>query len=120
MLVEDEPLIVELVTALLAAAGFQVTSCSKATQALRYMNNQKYDCLVLDNKLEQGSGEDLLANIRKDKKSLNHATPALLVSGHLDYDVLRRVGRNVSGALVKPFEHHVLISKVKELCGYLR
>ena len=116
LLVEDEPEIVEVVTEALTEEGFRVTSCSKAAQALRLMNNQKYDCLLLDNQLEQGTGEQVLAAVRKEKTNLNYATPALMVSGQLDQGTLIRIGKELVGALVKPFEMKALVAKLKSIC----
>ena len=40
-------------------------------------------------------------------------------SGHLDTETLKRIGKDIAGALVKPFEHKALVLKLKSVCGVL-
>ena len=117
LIVEDELEIVEILSIRLKKEGFEVSSCSKAPRAIQLMNNQKYDCLLLDMRLEQGSGEQILATIRRDIRNLNYATPALVMSAFLDPVIVKRIGKDIQGAFVKPFERDALISKIKSICA---
>jgi len=37
----------------------------------------------------------------------------------LDTETLKRIGKDIAGALVKPFEHKALVLKLKSVCGVL-
>ncbi|OFZ56381.1 MAG: hypothetical protein A2428_01410 [Bdellovibrionales bacterium RIFOXYC1_FULL_54_43] len=116
LIVEDEADIVDVISTKLNAEGFQVFSTPRAPRAIQLLNNQKFSCILLDMSLEQGSGEDVISSIRKDKTSFNFQTPVLVISANLNPNLIMRIGKDIHGALVKPFERDALVAKVKSLC----
>jgi len=59
LLVDDEPDIRELVQALLQAAGFRVSSADNAPDALKLAATERFQAMLLDNWMPQGTGVEL-------------------------------------------------------------
>lgn len=117
LVVEDEPDLIEIMSEKLKLEGFEVYTCSKVVRANQFLANQKFDCVVMDIKLEQGTGDQVIATMRRDKRNLNFSTPVVVVSGHLDKDLLAKLAKDVQGAFVKPFDRNLFVQKIKQLCG---
>ena len=113
---DDTELCTQLVRAL-ASSGFRCVSAGKATRAIQLCANQAFACIVLDMKLEQGSGEQVLSVIRKDLRGLNLHTPVLVSSGFLTPDLVKRIGKDIQGAMVKPFKKAEFVEKVHAMCN---
>ena len=84
LLVEDEPDIIETLSDHLVLEGYETHSTAKFTDAMFKLKNQKYDCILLDIHLAQGSGEQVVETLREDKTEKNHKTPIIVMSGGLD------------------------------------
>lgn len=80
LVVDDEPLIVDILRRHLESAGHEVTVASDGQQALDEWDNAHYDGLVSDIKLPKLSGVELLRKIRAG----GGRQPCLLISGHVD------------------------------------
>ncbi len=114
LLVEDEPDIAEILHSVLTSHGYRVMQSAKVADAVTKLGNQLFACLVLDMRLAGGdSGEDIIAAARSSKKELNATTPIVVTSGHLDAELVKRIGHHVAGVLVKPFSPDTLLAKVQ-------
>jgi DNA-binding response OmpR family regulator len=65
LIVDDYPGIVELYDLALAARGFQVVGATTAGGAMTLAANEKFDAVVLDIELPDGSGLDLADRLRR-------------------------------------------------------
>lgn len=117
LIAEDDKEMAEFMKDALGSAGFRVHLTDSTQDALRKLKNQAYQCLVLDLRLGEQSAETVVAALRADKKALNCKTPIVVISGHLDTEVVLSLKAHVNHILVKPFDHKALISKIRELCG---
>lgn len=61
---------------------YQLVVAGSAKEALEYMKNQSFDCILLDLGLPDQPGEELLPLIRSD--ALNKDTPVIVISAHVD------------------------------------
>ena len=87
LLVEDEPLVRRLLEQLLARAGYQVTACADASQALAALERaQRFDLLVTDVVMAGVTGPELSRRI----ESVRGAMPTVFMSGHNEDDMFRR------------------------------
>lgn len=57
LLVEDDLNIIESLKELLTAEGFEVISANRQSQALDYIDEEKFDMILLDISLPDGSGD---------------------------------------------------------------
>ena len=106
--VDDDPLVLENTSAMLAAQGHKVIQASSAEQALRVLGNQNVDLIITDYAMPGMTGEDLAKRVLADAPQL----PILMVSGYASLP--ERAGSTVP-RLGKPFKGQDLsraISKV--------
>jgi len=110
LLVDDEPDIRELVQALLQAAGFRVSSADNAPDALKLAATERFQAMLLDNWMPQGTGVELCREIR----SFDQSTPILICSGAATLaDREAAVSAGAQGYVVKPFNSSALIQAVR-------
>jgi DNA-binding response OmpR family regulator len=115
LVVDDEPELARLLCVKVQSLGHKAQSCAKVSDAMLKLNNQKFDCVLLDLRLEQGSGERIVDSVRSDPGSQNFTTPIFVMSGNLDAAVVKRLGPRVSGVFVKPFDVEALMAKLASL-----
>ena len=94
--------------------GVKTVIAYKVSEALMKLNNQRFDAVLLDLRFEHQSGEQVLEHMRTEPTEKNRTTPVLVISGHIDPVVLKRIVTKVQGILVKPFEKAAVIDKVKQ------
>jgi len=114
LVVDDEDVIVELLTAILADQGHEVDSASDAAGALEKVRENIYDAAILDFNLPDMNGVMLHREIRQMDEEL--ADHTLFASGveqsekNLDY--YAAYGK---GFLAKPFEVREVLRAVNDL-----
>jgi CheY-like chemotaxis protein len=109
LVVDDEPTIRDLVSRVLERHGYQVVACSTAAEAVRVA--QDADLLLVDLILSDGSGRDLIQNLRRDRPDL----PVVLMSG---YPPLADYTPGPPAAfLQKPMRPAAVIEAISKLIG---
>jgi len=86
-LVEDEPVLADILRRILAGLGYQVTLFSNATEAWRYFesNLDRFDLVLLDHSMPAITGIELAARIHRLQPEL----PIILFTG-ISLDLLRQ------------------------------
>ena len=86
VVVEDEELLLQVITKKLTTVGFEVVSCKSAKQALDYLDNidGAVDAIWLDYYLEDMSGLDFLREMNKNSKLTK--IPVVVVSNSAGED----------------------------------
>ncbi|MBU6402087.1 MAG: response regulator [Verrucomicrobia bacterium] len=114
-IVDDEPVILELVARCLAKAGYRaatfespVVACSAFALA-----EPKPDLLIVDYTMPEMDGLELLSRCR----ALAPNVKSLSVSGTLTDELLRDSEVRPDGCLRKPFVPAALLAAVRELLG---
>ncbi|MEW6054999.1 MAG: response regulator [Bdellovibrionota bacterium] len=115
LIVEDEKEFAETLAQRLGREGFRVQTTSKVSEASTKIKNQRFACILLDIKLEQGSGDQVVAIARMNKTGFNYKTPILIMSGALGKDTLSKIAKEIAGVLIKPFEQEALVTKMKQV-----
>jgi CheY-like chemotaxis protein len=97
LVLDDDPVIREVWTALLTRAGYAVVPVSTGREALRLMQNLVPDLVVLDLRMPEMSGDEFLRAL------LGTSVPVLVVSAFVAEHAkeLRARGLNVVGVLDK-------------------
>ena len=116
LVVDDDPVLRDLLREVLQLHGMRVTTLSQSAQALgRCLGAAiRPDLLVVDLHLPEFSGLQLLRILRQGEVRI----PALAMSGicdHMSPDQMREIG--CSAFLGKPFEIAHLLEKVEDLLG---
>ncbi|MEW6249682.1 MAG: response regulator [Planctomycetota bacterium] len=105
LLVEDHGDTAHVLTRLLAASGHKVHSAGDVTTALQHARTQPFDLLISDLGLPDGSGIDLLGQLRAD----GHNFPAIALTGYgQEEDLARTRAAGFAAHVVKPVDFELL------------
>lgn len=98
----------------LSEEGYQVMGVASGTEALREVENSTPDLLILDIKMPEMHGLEVLERVRRINKEL----PVIICTAykHMDNDPLVRES-DVQAYLVKPVDINVLKETVKKVVG---
>lgn len=108
LIVDDEPVVVEVISRQLRDKGCVVTTSSSAEDAIRLAKEKRFDMILLDIALPGASGLAVINTL----KSLSNAD-ILVMTGHADEEV--RKDAMLLGAaelIAKPFENQQLMSLI--------
>jgi FixJ family two-component response regulator len=111
LVVDDDPAIREVLTALFTREGFQVTNFADGASLLATARVRTPVCIILDVNIPGRSGLDIL----KELNAQDYPAPIFIMSGQGDIPMAVEAIRN--GALdfiEKPFRGHAVISRVRE------
>lgn len=115
LVVDDEPLIVQMVASRLAASGYETLSAGDGDEALKKARSEHPDLIILDVMLPKVDGFQVCAALKQDERY--RQIPIVLFTAKGD-DESRQVGLEECGAdgyLPKPFEAQKLLAKISEL-----
>lgn len=111
LVVDDEPLVAMLVSAVLAARGWRVIRAWNGIHALALVDGIDIDLLVTDLDMPGMDGEALAQRLCERNASL----PVLVVSGELEATRWAEEARHAF--LAKPFAIHDLAFRIESLTG---
>jgi len=118
LLVDDEPHVPLLVRPLLEQLGMTVQTARSLTEARRSLAQHRPDGVLLDLHLPDGSGLDLLRELRAAPDT--GTLPILVISAEGDDRVLDEVERLGGLLLAKPFSPTKLSQRVLAALGAAR
>ena len=109
LVVDDEPKILEVVTALLTSKGFRVHSATDGHRALAIFNTENIALVVLDLMLPDLSGEEICLAIRKKSR-----VPIIMLTARAEEsDLLRGLSIGADDYIVKPFSLRELYARIE-------
>lgn len=82
LVVDDNPNLLRTLTALLSQEGFDVVACATSAQAFSHLEQQEFGLAVIDLRLPDQSGTQLLERLYAIRESL----PVIVYTGHGDYE----------------------------------
>jgi PAS domain S-box-containing protein len=109
LLIEDESLIVETLKGNFQDNGYQITTAHNGEEGIRKFQNDSFDLVITDLKLEGMDG----LQVSKKIKKINPLTPVIVVTGYpkmLTSDEASRFG--VHDFVLKPFTWAEMLKKV--------
>lgn len=110
---DDDPLQVEAITAVVENAGLRPTGFSRANALISALRRDTFDLLIIDWQLPDRSGLEVLAWARMN---LDPTPPMLLVTSRADdEDVVAGLNAGADDYLSKPVSPEVLTARVKAL-----
>ena len=109
LLLEDDVLLLEGITAALSAPDRQITACRTAAQALEVLPGKSWSLLLLDINLPDGSGLDLLRRMRSGG---SRVPVILLTANDLELDEVTGLEAGADDYITKPFSLAVLRARV--------
>ena len=116
LIVEDDPTAMGLVADLLRMTDYEVWQAGGLAEATERLAHETPDLVLLDLRLGDGSGLDLIRSLRADPAT--RALPVLVVSADaMPDDAHRATQLGASGFLAKPVNPRVLLARIDELAG---
>jgi DNA-binding NtrC family response regulator len=83
----------------------KVFSTSHSHQAVKFLQNQKFHCLITHMDIAKGHGENIVKEVRGDRNNQNYRIPIIVVLN--DYDTKGLLTR------IQPLINHILDEDVK-------
>jgi two-component system response regulator GlrR len=117
LVVDDEADLCELITLRLEHHGFRVSSEQASRGALEVLEREVVDAIILDLRLRNENGLDLLRLIQKRSMDL----PVVVLTAHGSIEVaVEAVKAGAYGFLTKPFDDHELVEKLRHAVERVR
>lgn len=120
VVVDDEPAVLQMTSALLMAAGFRTTTFLDGDDALAALRNDPPDLVLLDIQLRGRTGVEICTEIRSDAKLAR--IPVILVTGaHVSVaDQVLGFGVGADDYVLKPWTPELLLSRVAAVLRRVR
>ncbi len=111
LVVDDEPKILEVVSALMTNKGFRVFSADNGQTALELFNRQNITLVILDLMMPGLSGEEVCTQIRKKSR-----VPIIMLTAKVEEEnVVRGLELGADDYITKPFGLKELYARVEAL-----
>lgn len=111
LVVDDEPMVLEVVTTYLERDGYQVTTASNGAEAVAAISESRPDLVVLDVMLPEIDGFDILGRIRRSSD-----TPVILLTARTEEtDRVLGLELGADDYVVKPFSPRELAARVRSV-----
>ena len=112
LVVEDEPDIAALVAYQLAHAGFQVRTANSGHEAMRAIESETPDLVILDLMIPEISGKDLLRMLRSRRETEQIPVIILTARGE-EHDRVQGFELGADDYIPKPFSPKEMVLRVK-------
>ena len=105
LVVDDEPHVSDMLQEFFLELGYAVDVATTGDEAVRRASSKRPDAVILDMRLPDTTGDQLLTRLR----TLDGSVPIVMLSGDTDDDVARRtVAAGAFQYLQKPFDFELL------------
>lgn len=112
LVVDDEPMIRDVLEMLLRRRGYQVTACSDGGIALETMRSTPggYDLVLTDNTMPRMCGTELARTLRKE----GYRGPIIMMTADVRL-LLNGAPEDISVLLSKPSDNDTIVAEIKRL-----
>jgi len=115
MIVDDEPHIVELEKAILEAGGFKTITASGGAEALKLLEKNKPDLVILDMMMPSMSGREVCEKIRNNPKTKGLKVIFVTVARFSEVGKMSLKDMKVLDYITKPFDNNDFLNRVKKI-----
>lgn len=117
LIADDDPLVVQLLTAAFRKEGWRTSMARDAMQSMMFaMRAPQPDAILLDLSMPGGAGLDVLRKLKLSVKTAE--IPVVIVSGDADPELPARAAELGAVEFVqKPIDAEALVARLKELVG---
>ncbi len=117
LVVDDDIHMLDSVSTLLKAYGFNATSCRSALEATNQISADNFKAVLTDIKMPDTSGIELLDRIH----NIDSTIPVILMTAYAELDVaIDAIKKGAFDFITKPFKPEQLIHTVKKAVNYSR
>lgn len=111
LVVDDDKDVATSIVRALEVLGYAATTCGHAQEAFEVMSRQSFDLLLVDYRMPDMTGLDLVTLLREE----GHKIPAIMMTGHFATEDRVRVEQlAISAILRKPITLPVLSQTLEE------
>ncbi len=110
LIVEDEPVLRKHLERLLVREGYMVTAVGSRAEAVQHLARGRFETLLLDVKLPDGDGLDLLAELRERSRPQH---TVVMTASYSSETEARAYELNVRFMLRKPLDLRQLVCAVR-------
>jgi len=111
LIVDDEKLIRDVIKEYCESSNYQTDEAETGMEALKKLNTNNYDLLILDIMMPEMDGFTMLKSLKEDKK-----IPTIVLSARgEEYDKLSGFDLGIDDYLTKPFSPKELMARVKAI-----
>ena len=116
LIVEDEATNRRALAAMLKLEGYQTLEAYSGQQALRLLEKELPDLILLDLMMPEMDGYDVFRTLKSNARTQD--IPVLVISALAStWDVERAAQAGLENFLTKPFDPEELFSRVEEILG---
>ena len=120
LIVDDETDALDLITVELAQHGAKVKGVTNAKDALKALDQNKFDLLISDIGMPKMDGYEMIRRIRKQEKGKDNRIPAVALTAYARVqDRMQAIMAGFSTHVAKPVEANELVTVVASLAGRL-
>lgn len=115
LIVDDDPLVREILKLNLRGAGFETRTASNGAEALQMLHQMQFNLVILDVMMPEVDGWEVCKSIKDDPDL--HETKVLLLTGRTG-ERNKVIGTEIFKAdeyMPKPFDMGTLIQKVRSM-----
>ncbi len=95
---------------------YEVVTANSGARALRYLEKEKPDLILLDIRMQHKDGIETLRDIRA-KKGREDIPVIMLTSAHDRTSVIKTQKLGIRDYVLKPFDPEELLSRIKKVLG---
>jgi PAS domain S-box-containing protein len=118
LIVDDEPDTLDLIAVELAQHGAQVTGAANAEDALRALEQGRFDLLISDIGMPNVDGYELIRQIRQEEAGKDKRIPAVALTAYARIqDRMQAILAGYSTHIAKPVDANELVTVVASLAG---
>jgi CheY-like chemotaxis protein len=115
LVVDDDPNIVTVVTAILRGEGFDVLEATSGEQGLELARTGSPDVVLLDIMMPEIGGFEVFRRLRLDPET--EGIPVIFLTASMKPEhISRSTEMGASGFIIKPFSPLALVNALKETC----
>ena len=109
LVVDDEPLVVDLIRATLEEEGYQVTTTSSSLEAAGIITEKRFSLIFLDLLMPNLDGSELFKRIR----DIDQSVPVVIITGYPDSKVLEKAIKYAPFTVItKPFDCNQILNTI--------
>lgn len=112
LIVEDDPILLNTIGAILAVRGYITTLARNGKEAIEKITNNKYDLVLTDLMLPYSNGLEVISQLNQETKK----TPVIIISSsHSEESIMDGFTIGADDYIRKPFSPSELILRITRL-----
>ncbi|HDO23377.1 MAG TPA: response regulator [Nitrospirae bacterium] len=117
LVVDDDPFILESLSAYLKAKGYLIVTADNAPAALDILKESIFDVILTDIRMPGMSGIELLDRINE----MNYGTPVILMTAFAEIETaIDAIKKGAFDFVTKPFKYENIILSIEKAANYCR